>query len=427
MELRDYLHILRRRRWIIAGTLLTILVFTALISWRMTPIYQASSEVEIQGSQADQASQFASFVDPERRIQTQVQLIQSSAVLEKAAKALALPDVADLRGALSVSVVQNSEIVRIAVQHERPEEAKAWADAVAKAYIDLRRERALNNVLAASSAVSKKLDEINASIAEQEKNMADFQQQQDALRAKRATATGADAAQLDSQISGLDKSKAEAKANRDGLVSQRGVLASQQNQLPDAQTLQSGGGNIIGAAETPTHPIKPRKIVNMMLAFILGSGFGVALAFLAENLDDRIRDPQDVEDVVGAPILGFIPAVKEWEKQPSPYLAMVNEPGSGASEAFRTLRTNLRFISLDKPLRTVLITSSVAQEGKSTTAANLAVAFAQGGTKTILLAADLRRPTAHKLFGLGDSKGVVDALDPDYPLEGALQQNSVPN
>lgn len=102
------------------------------------------------------------------------------------------------------------------------------------------------------------------------------------------------------------------------------------------------------------------------------------------------------------------------------------DPQAAASEAYRVLRTNLQFAGVDQPLRSVLITSATPGEGKSTTAANLAVAFAQSGMEVCLLDADLRRPTIHKLFGVENWRGLTSALINQGGLDAALQPSGVP-
>jgi hypothetical protein len=178
-------------------------------------------------------------------------------------------------------------------------------------------------------------------------------------------------------------------------------LASLQT-FPDSEELRRGGGVVVAAAEVPTSAFRPRKAVNLALAIVVGLALGVALAFLAENLDDRLRGPEEVEHRVGAPVLGYIPHVPEWETAGSVAIAALNDPTSGAAEAYRTLRANLRFISLQRPLRTLAITSLMPARAPSTTAANLATTFALGGTRTILVSGDLRKPTIHNFFGLPD-------------------------
>lgn len=107
-------------------------------------------------------------------------------------------------------------------------------------------------------------------------------------------------------------------------------------------------------------------------------------------------------------------------------LVTLTDPRSPVSEAFRTLRTNLQFASVDKPLRTILITSAGAEEGKSTTLANLAVTMAQAEKRVILVDCDLRRPSLHKLFGLSNATGLVTMMLEEWALQNPpLQETSV--
>jgi len=115
------------------------------------------------------------------------------------------------------------------------------------------------------------------------------------------------------------------------------------------------------------------------------------------------------------------------EYQPSELLVTISSPRSPISEAYRTLRTNLQFVSPDKPLQTLLITSPGAEEGKSTMLANLAVAMAQGEKRVILVDCDLRRPTLHKLFGLQQEKGLTSMIVDEKALDDPpLQPTVVP-
>ncbi len=400
VDVRSYLKILSRRRWLMLATVLAVVASTALVSWRLRPIYEGVARVEVQptSSSSGEASRvLESLVDPTRGLQTQVELVRSQAVLRLAAKELGLPSTDDLQKSLAATLLQDTQIVEIRVEHERPEEASDWANAVANAYITFRRERALETSLSASEAIARDIESVKSRITEMDLK-----------------------AQQDPQAAALLKSE------RDRSVAQLNALEAQLQVLPDAEAVQRGGGTIISAAETPTVPVRPRKMLNLAIAMVVGVLLALGMAFLAENLDDRMKNPEEVEAHVGAPILGYIPLVKEWEGANHSRLAIQSETASGAAEAYRTLRTNLRFVSLERPLKTLLVTSAVAEAGKTTSAANLAATLAEGGAKVVLVSADLRRPTLHKLFGLTNSRGLVDALNPDFPLELALQ-NGVPN
>lgn len=456
MELREYLHILRRRRWIMLGVFVTVVATAVLGSLRTTPIYRSETRVEVQpvisGASSDMVQFLETLFDRGRGLDTQVELIRSEAVLKQAAKNLGLPSPAELESALGVELVGETSILKIWVEHERPEEARDWAAAVAQAYIEFRRQRAIDQVLLASEDISRRIEQVKASIAEKDVVLADLEGAAEAARDERdrltAELAGLDArvrapgpspapasrslinkiqqtrlriAELDRQIQDYETGGSGPKAERDTLVARRGALEAQLQGLPDAEALRRGGGTIIAPAKTPTTPVRPNIARNVALAVAMGIALAVGFAFLAEQLDDRVRTPEEVEQRVGAPVLGYIPFAEDWTRHPRPFLVSVDEPTSGPAEAYRTLRTNLRFLSLERPLRTILVTSAVAEEGKTTTAANLAVAFAQSGTRTVLLSGDLRRPDAHKLFGLPDAEGLMQSLNPGIPLDVALQ------
>jgi capsular exopolysaccharide synthesis family protein len=413
IDLRYYLKLLTRRKWIIFAVFLTVVASTALVTWRLTPIYEAVARVEVQpasASSSDATRLLESLVDPTRGLTTQVELVQSQAALKLAAKDLGLPSPDYLREGLTVELIPDTQIVEIRVDHERPDEARDRANAIATAYITFRRERALEASLAAGKSVSRQIGDVQARIAD-----VDVRNQQ------------ASAKQPNPVTEEFAKEQRDRVIERDRLVAQLGALESQLQILPDAEEVGRGGGTIISPAETPIVPVRPSKPRNLALAVVVGGILGVGMALLAENLDDRMKSPEEVEERVGAPVLGYIPLVKEWEEKHQSSLAAKNEAASSAAEAYRTLRTNLRFISVERPLRTILVTSATAEAGKSTCAGNLAATLAQRGYKVILVSADLRRPSVHRIFGLTNSKGLTDALDPEFPLEEVLQDPNIPN
>lgn len=401
VDIRTYLKILSRRKWLVLATFLVVVASTALVTWRLTPIYESVARVEVQptsSSPSETSRVLESLVDPTRGLQTQVELVKSQAVLAVAARKLGIASTDDLEDSLAVELLPDTQIVEITVEHESPNEASDWANAVANAYITFRRDRALDTSLSASEAIVRDIEGVKDRITE-----------------------------IDTRAQADPPTATSLRAERDRAVAQLNALEAQLQVLPDAEAVRRGGGTIVSAAKTPTDPVRPRKALNLALAAIMGTLLGLAVAFTAENLDDRIKNPEEAEERVGAPVLGYIPLVKEWAGSNRPRLAIQDNTASGAAEAYRTLKANLRFVSLEKPVRTVLITGAVAEAGKSTSAANLAVTLAQGGDKVVLVSADLRRPSVHKFFGLSNARGLTDALDPNFPLERALQENGIPN
>ncbi len=399
LELRSYLKILSRRRWIILATFLTVVASTALVTWRLTPVYEGLAKVEVlPTTSTNEAGQvLESVFDPNRGLQTQVEIVQSQEVLGIAARELKLPSTEELRRDVTVELVPETQIMEIRVQHERPDEARDRAQVLAESYIAYRRDQGLERLVRASEGIGNDIEEVKAQIAD-----------------------------LDARTSQSPELASSLRAERDRAIIQLSTLESTLRQLPEADEVRQGGGSIITPAELPTEPVSPKKALNLVLAIVVGAVLGLGLALIAENLDDRLKSPEDIERLVGAPILGYIPLVKEW-KEGQAKLATLSESASGAAEAYRTLKTNLRFVSLERPLRTILVTSPVAQAGKSTSAANLATALAQGGSKVVLVSGDLRRPSVHKFFGLTNSKGLLDLLNSEVSLEKALQKGKVPN
>jgi non-specific protein-tyrosine kinase len=171
---------------------------------------------------------------------------------------------------------------------------------------------------------------------------------------------------------------------------------------------------VVDPASPPPEPASPRVLLITLIATLLGLLFAIGLAFLLDYLDDTLRSSHDVDEVVGLPTLGTITRMKGAKGRSEIYrLAAVLYPRSPVAEAYRTLRTNVEFAAVDASLRTLLVTSSVPGEGKTTTAANLAVVFAQAGHRTILLDADFRKPGIHRIFDLPNSRGLSSLLRKD--------------
>ncbi|MFA5890651.1 MAG: polysaccharide biosynthesis tyrosine autokinase [Actinomycetota bacterium] len=159
----------------------------------------------------------------------------------------------------------------------------------------------------------------------------------------------------------------------------------------------------------PTIPLSPRPRRDGILGGILGGLLGVAIAFIRFQLDTRVRSREDVERALAPlPVLAEIPVVPA--DQAGRVLFLSKDPRSRQAEAFRKLRTNVQFLSVDKPVYRVLVTSPYTGDGKSTVAANLAAAMAAGALKTLLVDADLRRPTIDQYFDLKDKPGLTDVL-----------------
>ena len=169
--------------------------------------------------------------------------------------------------------------------------------------------------------------------------------------------------------------------------------------------------------------VSPRYGANLITSFIAGLVIAIALAALVDRLDDRVHTQQDAEHSSGLPILAQIPFLHDKTQQT--LLNNMNE-STTLLESYRMLRTNIEFSSLGQPLRSIVVTSTQPNEGKSTTTADLAIAMALDDKKVILVDADLRRPTLHELFDLPNRIGFTSVVAKTATLEEALQETPVP-
>ncbi len=166
---------------------------------------------------------------------------------------------------------------------------------------------------------------------------------------------------------------------------------------------------VINQAEVPKKPVKPKKIRNMLLAVVLGIFGGVGMAFLLEYMDNTITDPDTVERRLGLVTLGVIERL-ESDSPKDIYQGLINHGRSAFAEGFRAVRAALLLASADEPPKSVLITSMNPEEGKTTVAANIALALAIAGHKVLLVDADLRKPMLHKAFDLDNDRGLSSFL-----------------
>ncbi len=190
-------------------------------------------------------------------------------------------------------------------------------------------------------------------------------------------------------------------------------LTDDKVQKPDAR--------ILSPAAVPGGPIAPRKDLYMMMALFISLGIGVGLAVMIELLDSGFRSVNQLEQLANAPALGMVPfQTGKAGRDKRPWDTVLDKPNSSFAEAIRTIRTGLLLSSVDHPPRTVLVTSSVPGEGKTTTALALASAAAASGQRTIIVDCDMRQPSMHTNLGTGNELGLSDYLTGNARLEDLI-------
>jgi polysaccharide biosynthesis transport protein len=201
--------------------------------------------------------------------------------------------------------------------------------------------------------------------------------------------------------------------------------------------LRSNNIRQVDIARTPGSPAEPNIPRNLGFGFVLGLTSGIGLAFLLEGIDNTVRTPEQAQAISGLPSLGMIPLGSRASAETSKRGLMVaagkepvelvtqSRPQSQMAESYRALRTSLLLTSVGAPPKTILITSALPREGKTTTSINTAVVLAQKGTRVLLIDADLRRPSIHKTLGLGPRLGLSNVLTGGATLQQATIRSSV--
>jgi len=219
----------------------------------------------------------------------------------------------------------------------------------------------------------------------------------------------------ESELAQLEDKAALTRSTFEGLLQEL-----RDNKLKEAA--KGGTAQILDQA-IRARAMKPSVPRALIFSALLGLFAGIMLALLLEALDDTLRTPEDIQRDTQVAFLGMVP----WTDSDTNGLVTLTTPKSPPAEAFRTLRSNINFALVDQPAKSFLITSAGAGEGKSLTAANLAVVFAQAGQSVILVDSDLRRPLLHRLFDCDSSRGLTSILVGELALPDALQQTRVDN
>lgn len=392
MELRRYLETFYKWLWLLVlGTVLAGGV-AYLASQAMPPVYRASTTLLVnQPVSPLSLDAYNAILSSERLTKTYAELIRKRPVLDEVNESLGLPYTAEkLSSMIDVQLVRDTQLLVLGVEHTNPQLARDIANKLAEVFVNqatmLYTDRA--------SDVRERMDQ---QIADVERDIRSTSQAMEALRSR-----GALNAEQQSEMARLQAALSQYQTTYSLLLKDR-----EETRVNETRTKVSV--SVAEPADIPIRPVKPRTLINVILASIIGLALAGGMAFLLEYLDDTVKTSGDVERVAALSTLGAIRQFEADEFQDGRVILDGNSR-SPLSEAYRVLRTNIQFSSLDKPLQSLLITSANPGEGKTTTSVNLGVVLAQAGKKVILVDADLRRPSLHRFFGLTNSFGLTNML-----------------
>jgi capsular exopolysaccharide synthesis family protein len=386
MELRRQISVLRSWFWLIALSVVLAGAAAYLVSINLPKVYEGRVTLIVGQSTQATNPDLNQLLASQRLSQTYAELATTSPLLERvlATNGLAV-SVDDFRKRVTADAPRDSILVHLAVEDSDPTRAATLANSLAEEMI-----AASPAIAGRDSQVQQFIDEDLAAIQVQIEETQDEIQRLAALPSRSVS----------------DEQRLQALQGR--IVTLRQTYATM-------LTFSSGSGanllTVVDPGSPPLEPASPRVLLNTAIAAILGLLVALAIVFLLEHLDDTVKSSEDVEEVAGLSTLGMITKMRGGKERSEIYrVATLMSHLGPVAEAYRSLRTSIEFAGVDAPVRTLLVTSAIPDEGKTTTAANLGVVFAQAGRRTIVLDADFRKPGVHRMFDLPNDRGLSDLL-----------------
>lgn len=485
LNIRDYLRIFRKRKFSILATFLIVAVASHFFFTQKKVIkYESSSTIKIEEHKtiAGLLTEWVVY-NPGNVMESEAKAIKGYPVMKKVAllrgmvKEDATEDqmnrvVSQLQGAVQTEQVGNTNMIRITVTWDDARRAMLLANTIAEVFIEenlLAKSKQARN---ARQFIQEQLASIEERLLAVEEQIKEFgersaqvklaepiKQQLFELEARRMellqkyTEKHPQVIQIEQQIAAIEtrldspevagEDLAYSRLNREREVNQK-LYAMLKEKLEEARINEAqkvSDISVVNPAVMPEIPLAAgSEHLNVIIGAFMGLILGIALAFTLETLDTSIGTIEDVERVVKLPVLGVIPSFERIAQKKQGVLTRFQrrffprhpdeqitkkirlvahfEPRSVITEAYRNIHTNLQ---LDASRKTLLVTSSSPQEGKSTVACNLAVVMSQVGLKTLIVSTDLRRPAIDKTFGIPREPGLNELLRGTVPLKEAVK------
>lgn len=386
-DLRQYMMLLWRWAWLIILAAVLAGGAAYITSQFQQPVYQATTTLLINEASTAQTSDYTAILTSERLARTYSEMLTKRPVLdevllrieEELGLELGYEDIDAFKETITVQLVRDTQLIEVSVENTDPDLAALIANTLVEVFTAQNQALQATRFAESKTSLEEQLTRLDGQIHNTVAALDDIQD--DFEREAERTRLEAELTQYRQTYSEL-------------------LQSYEQIRVSEAQTTS----NVVQVepAIVSENPIRPRVLMNTALAFVVGGMLAVGVIFLIEALDDTLKSPDDVSRHLQLPILGTI--IRHDANNGS--LVARDEPRSPSAEAFRSLRTNIQYASVDYPIRSLLITSPSAGAGKSTVSANLGTVMVQGGKRVVIVDADMRRPRQHEFHKLENRLGL---------------------
>lgn len=420
-DLRSYLAVIARRRWLVIAV--TVLCIGVAVAASLVPEakYRVRAQVLTTGVNDPVALIFGDNApgDLNRQASSQAAFLRSSRMRLQVADAYSGSLSAGDVFRVSVSPIatdddnSTSSVVELSLVSTDPVAAAGLVNTYAETYVEFRQAEDIENLAETKRQLQALLDENQAQIDQLRAPVAEIENQ---LREPGAN--------VDALLTQRSLRLEELQEQLDPLESEAARIRTTLSDINLGVELSVGGGaQVLSTAWVPDTPVSPNVPLNLAIGLVIGLFVGSALAFVRDYFDDSVKTKETVDRVTGVSTLGLIPKIGGGNE-----LVTVTSPSAPAAEAFRLLRTSVKFLGVERQVRVVQVTSPSPGEGKTMVAVNLAVAFAQAGDRVVIVGGDLRRPRMEEVLDIPLTPGLTAVLIGDVTLPQAIQTAAgVPN
>jgi len=394
MELKHYLQVLMRRKWVVLFTLASVLLVVFLGSRLMTPLYESTVTLRLSTAASGQSS-YTSATFIANLLNTTANLATSNQVLNELSNQLNL----DYLPEVEYELVPNTELIEITVIDPNPKIALDSATLIGEIVISKGGE-----LVSGSGSDTEAF--LNSQIAQIEDEILAIRKEYDEMLLRTPPAP--------SEADLLYQELLLKQRNYDSLISS----------LQEAQYLNAMRANMITIVEQPEfpqEPASPNLMINLLVGGAAGLLFGVILAFILDSFDSTLFETHEIEKISGLKAFSHIPKVR------NPHSKLTSEGNSVFAESFRKLALRVLQLNQKQPIKVILILSGEPKQGKSMLTSHLALRLAEFGKKVVAVDCDLHIPRLHIWFGINNTIGLKDVLEDEADLSETMQKTNVDN